>query len=316
MKTIERIKRVPLREVWKHEAHNFTLWLQDNIDVLEEVVGFEISNAEREQSTGNFSVDIKAENSSGDVVIIENQLEKSDHDHLGKLITYLASFDAKVAIWIVSEPRPEHIEAISWLNQGSNGCDFYLLKIEAIQIDNSAPAPLITKIVGPSEEAKQVGQIKKEDSERDQLRYQFWSELLNRSKGKLPLFSAISPTKDTWIGASAGRQGFQYSFWVTKDNLRVELRIDLGKEQDQQNVFLFNQLLKNKEQIEEKFGQPLEWNEAEGFRVCLIRSWIDKGGYRNSKEEWTQIADLGIEMMKNLETATKSYIPKLKIETS
>ena len=110
---IERIQRVHLRKVWRHEAHDFTVWLEENIDVLNEVLGFQVSGAEREQSTGNFNVDIKAEDESGDVVIIENQLEKSDHDHLGKIITYLAAFEAKKAIWIVSEPRPEHIDAIS-----------------------------------------------------------------------------------------------------------------------------------------------------------------------------------------------------------
>ena len=193
---IEKIQRLPVRSIWKYEDRDFTTWLTDNIDVLTEAVGEELSNAEREQSTGNFSVDIKAEDEAGDVVVIENQLTKSDHDHLGKLITYLSSFDAKKAIWIVTEPRQEHINAITWLNEGNN-CDFYLLKLEAIKIGNSLPAPLITKIVGPSEESKKVGKIKKEDSERHKLRLDFWTQLLSASKAKHQLFNSISPTKDT-----------------------------------------------------------------------------------------------------------------------
>lgn len=309
---IERIQRVPLRKVWKHEAHDFTVWLEGNIDVLREIVGFEILNPEREQSSGNFSVDLKAEDASGNSVIIENQLEKSDHDHLGKIITYLAAFDAKVAIWIVSHPRQEHIDAISWLNQGSNDCDFYLLQIEAIQIGNSAPAPLITKIVGPSEEAKQVGRIKQEDSMRHHLRLAFWTRLLEISKQKHTLFNSISPTKDTWIGTSAGKRGFQYAYWLTKDSIRAELRIDLGKDSDAENLRFFNQLKTHQKEIETAYGGSLDWNEAEGYRVCIVRQVINEGGYRNPENEWDRIIEKAIDSMKRLEESTKSIVAKLK----
>src|SRR5256714_14477763 len=117
MSDIGKIQRVLLRDVWKHEAHNFTRWLQENLDVLGDALGIPLANAEREQSAGDFSVDLIAEDSAGNAVIIENQLEKSDHDHLGKLITYLAVSEAKTAIWIVAHPRPEHVSAVSWLNE-------------------------------------------------------------------------------------------------------------------------------------------------------------------------------------------------------
>lgn len=308
---IDRIKRVHLREVWKHEAHDFTVWLEANIDVLTEVVGFEISNAEREQSTGNFNVDLKAEDESGDVVIIENQLEKSDHDHLGKIITYLSAFDAKKAIWITSEPRPEHVNAISWLNEGGNGCSFWLLKIEAIQIGDSPAAPLITKIVGPSEEARQVGQIKKEDSERHRLRLEFWTTLLEISHEKTDLFKTISPTKDTWIGKNY-KKGFLYSYWVTKDTVRAELRIDFGKDSEEENLRLFNKLKENRTTIEMEYGKRLEWNEAEGYRVCIIRESFKNGGYRNDSSEWIAIAHEAVDAMIRLEKATKPIISKIK----
>ena len=122
---IGKIEKVPLRDIWKHEANNFTKWLQNNIDILSEVIKILLTNVEREQSTGNFYVDLTAEDNSGNTVIIENQLEKSDHDHLGKIITYLSSMDATTAIWIVSDPRPEHVSAINWLNE-STAANFYL----------------------------------------------------------------------------------------------------------------------------------------------------------------------------------------------
>lgn len=116
---IGRLQRVALREVWKHEAQDFTQWLQNNIEVLNETLDFNLTGADRERAAGDFSVDLVAEDEDGGTVVIENQLEKSNHDHLGKLITYLTAIGAKTAIWIVSDPRPEHVAAIGWLNSSA-----------------------------------------------------------------------------------------------------------------------------------------------------------------------------------------------------
>lgn len=180
---IGKLERIPLREVWKHEAYDFTTYLQDNIDILNDVIDLSLSSAEREQGAGSLSVDIIAEDEAGNPVVIENQLEKSDHEHLGKLITYLSAIGAKAGVWIVSDPRPEHVGAISWLNE-SSGADFYLLKVEAIQISDSPPAPLLTLIVGPSEESREVGETKKELAERYPIRHRFWTELLEKAKNQ------------------------------------------------------------------------------------------------------------------------------------
>ena len=147
---IGSLQRVALREVWPHEALDFTPWLEENIDVLNNAIDLSLSIVEREQAAGDFSVDLVAEDESGNPIIIENQLERSNHDHLGKLITYLTAIGAKAAIWIVADPRPEHIGAISWLNESSSAA-FYLIKVEAVRIGDSPPAPLLTLIVGSSE---------------------------------------------------------------------------------------------------------------------------------------------------------------------
>ena len=172
MSYIGKLRRVPLREVWKHEARDFSLWLEENIELLNELIGIDLANPEREKSAGAFNVDILAEDDQGNSVVIENQLEKSDHDHLGKLITYVSAFQAKIAIWIVAEPRPEHIQAITWLNE-SLTTSFYLVKVEAVRIEDSPAAPLLTLIVSPSEASKEVGIAKKEIAEREILRYDF-----------------------------------------------------------------------------------------------------------------------------------------------
>ena len=180
---VGRLERVRLRDVWSHEAQDFTPWLAENIDVLNNAIDLSLSIVEREHPAGDFSVDLVAEDESGNPVIIENQLERSNHDHLGKLITYLTAIGAKAAIWIVSDPRPEHISAISWLNESSSA-SFYLLKLEAVRIEDSPPAPLLTLIVGSSEESQEAGETKKEFTERYILRHRFWTQLLERAQKK------------------------------------------------------------------------------------------------------------------------------------
>lgn len=188
---IGKIQRVPLREVWKHEALDFTRWLQENLDVLNAELDLTLASAEREQSAGDFNVDLIAEDEDGNLVVIENQLEKSNHDHLGKLITYLVAVGAKTAIWIVSDPRPEHVSAITWLNE-SSAASFYLLKLEGVRIGASEPAPLLTLIVGPSAEGREIGETKKKLADTDLRLHNFWTLLLERAKPRTKLHSTIS----------------------------------------------------------------------------------------------------------------------------
>ncbi len=308
---IGKIERVPLREVWKHEAYDFTQWLQDNIDVLSNVLDINLSNPEREQNAGTFNVDIVAEDDSGNPVIIENQLEKSDHDHLGKLITYLVSIGAKTAIWIVANPRPEHINAINWLNE-SCPVSFYLLKVEAIKIGHSPPAPLLTIIVGPSPESKEVGKTKKEIAERYLLRERFWTQFLEYAKQKTKLHANISPTQHNWVGTSAGVRGLSYNYVIRKDSAQVELYIDRGEGCDEMNKNIFEQLYQNREEIEKIFGAPLEWQSLEGKRACRVRKEISIGGYRD-EEKWGEINAEMVDNMIRLEKAFKAFIKRVNI---
>ena len=312
MENVEKIVRVPLKNAFRYEARNLTPWLTDNIDVIGDAIGIELVNAEREQSTGNFNVDIKAENENGDVVVIENQYGASDHDHLGKLITYLTSFEAKVAIWIVEVPKQEHINALTWLNESDNGSDFYLLKIEVIKIGDSNLAPLLTTIVGPSEESKNIGKIKKQDSERHKLRKAFWSQLLDHAKKiGVKTFLSLTSTGDSWIGATSGVRGITYVFWINQHNARIELRIDRGKGSEEENLKILNKLNENKILIENKYGGVLSWEELEGYRVCSIRTEINIGGYKDKESIWMSIIDQMVGDMQNLVTATHNYIKKL-----
>jgi len=100
-----------------------------NLDFISDAIGIDPAFVEREKSAGDFFVDILAETGDGDLVVIENQLERTDHDHLGKLITYMSNLDAKIAIWITSQPRPEHEKAVQWLNETLPAdTGFYLIR--------------------------------------------------------------------------------------------------------------------------------------------------------------------------------------------
>ncbi len=308
---IGKIERVPLRDIWQHEAYDFTSWLQDNIDVLNDALGLSLSNPEREQSAGSFNVDLVAEDENGNPVIIENQLEKSDHNHLGKLITYLTAIGAKTAIWIVADPRPEHVGAISWLNESSSA-NFYLFKVEGIKIGDSDPAPLLTLIVGPSEESREVGEKKKEMAERYSIRYKFWSELLEKAKNVTKLHTNISPGQHSYIGTGAGKSGIAYIYSVTKHENQVELYIDRGKDSESENKNIFDELINNKDEIENVFGESLKWERLDNKRACRISRQFDNGGYQDN-DKWPDMQKNMIDAMCRFEKALKPFILKLKV---
>jgi hypothetical protein len=277
MNNIGRLERVSLREVWKYEARDFTQWLQGNIEVLNEALDLNLVNVDREQAAGPFSVDLVAEDGGGGTVIIENQLEKSNHDHLGKLITYLVAMAAKTAIWIVSDPRPEHVAAVTWLNE-LGSAQFYMVKVEAVKIGESPAAPLFTLIVGPSDEAKEVGQTKKEIAERYIIRRHWWTSLINRSAAVNKLHAHITPGEYSWIGTSSGVRGLNLNYVVTQDECGAELYIDRGKNAEDENKAIFDQLRSHRTEIEAAFGGPLRWERLEGKRACRIRYASKEGG--------------------------------------
>jgi hypothetical protein len=306
---VGRIRRVPLREVWRHEALGFTTWLRENVDVLNEVLGLSLQSAEREQSAGAFSVDLVADDGSDDPVIIENQLEKSDHDHLGKLITYLAALEAKKVIWIVAEPRPEHIRAITWLNQ-STAASFYMLKLEAIRIGDSPAAPLLTLIVGPSEEGREAGEKKREFVERHDIRQRFWAAFLELARTR-KMHTTISPSRYNWIGSGISTpRGLNLNYSVRQHEATAELYIDRGKEADDESKRIFDRLVEVQEQIEGAFGEPLEWQRLEDRRACRIAHTVRIGGYRD-EAMWPQVHEAMLDAMTRLERALRPHFSKV-----
>ena len=301
---IEILQRVGLREVWPNEANDFTPWLAENIDVLNDVIDPSLSVVGREQAAGDFSVDLAAEDESGNPVIIENQFGQSDHDHLGKLITYLTEIGADVAIWIVEAPRPEHISAISRLNE-SCLASFYLLKLEAVRIGDSSPAPLITLIAGSSAESQ----------EERHIRFQFWTQFLERANERTPLYTNIAPSERGAIKTTAGKRGLTFNCVIGMHTSRIELYIARGTDAAIENEEIFDTLRESKANIEEAFGEPLEWQRLDGLLACRISKQFDRGGYRNNEEEWPEIQDTMIDGMIRLEAAFRPHIDQLQVSS-
>lgn len=312
---IGKIEKLPLRSVWPHEALDFTVWLRENIDALGDCVSLTLNGPENEQTprseqpVGSFSADLVAEDDVGNVVVIENQLEKSDHDHLGKILTYLVGTQAQTAIWIVAEPRPEHVQVVSWLNE-STSAGFYLVKVEAVKIGESSPAPLFTLIVGPSPETREVGAIKKERMERHDLKEQWWRDLILRASQIHGMEISAPPNTTAYLRMPSDLGNVVFYFVVLKDSCFVELYINRD---DIENERIFDDLYSKKAAIESDFGGPMKWNRMEGKKSCKIYGPVsDAEGYRSDPARWPELHDSMVSTMKRFQSALGPHIGSWK----
>jgi Domain of unknown function (DUF4268) len=306
---IETLEIVPLRDVFKKEAAHFTTWLETHIEALAGRIGVTLTVVQREQTVGDFHLDLLCEDSDGNPVIVENQLERTDHSHLGQVLTYLVNLDAKTAIWLTSEPRAEHQRVISWLNEATpEDIAFYLVRVEAIRIGSSSPyAPLFTVLAGPDRQVKITGNAKKEWADRHVQRQEFWTQLLDRIRVKTKLFSNISPNKFDWIGTGAGKAGVTFNFSIRTDRGIVELYIDHDKETGQGNKAIFDVLYQQKADIEHDFEAPLQWDRLDDKRASRIKAEFLDGGLI-SPETWPVLHDKMIDGMIRLERAMRARL--------
>jgi len=308
MERIGRIETVDIRDAWRHEAHGFTRWLFDNLDVLGDAIGIELTGTRREAPTASFNLDVLAEDASGNIVVIENQFGNSDHDHLGKVLTYLASFDAAAAVWIVEKARSEHVAAISWLNESAASAEFFLVQIEVIRIGDSLPAPRFTVIVQPSEQLRRIGIEKREVASRHAERHAFWTELLKVSRERHHLHAGVSPNETAYLVAGSGVSGLTFAYTVLEHSMRVELYISRGDEESSERVF--HSLEAHKSEIEDAFGQALVWQPMPGRKSCRVKHDLDGGG-RLDREEWPQIIRAAVDAMVRLEVAIRPHLPTI-----
>lgn len=270
---LANLKNVPLREVWKHEALDFTKWLAEskNLSLLSDEIGVEISLVRTEASVGRFNVDILAEEeNTGRKIIVENQLESTDHDHLGKIITYASGFDASIIIWVVKDVRDEHKQAIGWLNEHTDEeANFFIVQMELWQIGDSPYAPKFQVVSQPNDWAKAIKKSRTENdlSEVKLMQLDFWTEFKKYGKEKNSKLRFRKPSPQHWYDISIGdsRAHLALSTDTRNHEIRCEFYIPDTKE-------LYAQLESYKSEIESLLDYELEWMYLEGKKASRIRT--------------------------------------------
>lgn len=307
-----KLEVINVRDAFRHEAHDFTVWLEANIDALSQRLSLELNVLEREKAVGSFNVDLFCEDQDGNYVIIENQLERTDHDHLGKLITYFVNLEARAAIWLTPEVRPEHERVIDWLNEStSSDFSFYLVRVEAVRIGNSPYAPLFTVLAGPDKQIREIGDTKKELADRHYHRKEFWTGLLERSQSKTRLFSGRTPSTDYWLGTGSGKSGVEFTYLIFKDCAGIEIYIDTGDQK--KNKAIFDALYEQKEAVEAEFGDSLDWQRLDEKRASRARKTYRDQGSLNEPNTWPSLQEMLIEKMILFDRALRPRISRLKI---
>ncbi|MDK2937414.1 MAG: hypothetical protein PWP62_2422 [Eubacteriaceae bacterium] len=294
-----------LRCIWPHEAYDFSQWLaqDENLQLLSDTIGIDIVLEEIESSVGDFNVDLYAyEEGTKRKIIIENQLENTDHNHLGKIITYASGKEAEVIIWIVKRARDEHKNAIEWLNQHTDeNIGFFLLEIELWKIDDSIPAPKFNIVERPNDWAKTMKAVEGL-SDIKKLQLEFWqafNQYAFEEKDFGKYFSKRKPQAQHWYDMSVGSSAYHLGLTTNtqKNLLGVEIYINDDKE-------LFEHFKTRKVEIENDAGTPLEWKEAS--KACRILA-VKNGNIKDDESAWNQYFDWYCEMTIKFKEIIKKY---------
>ena len=306
-----KITRLKPTEIWEKEAYNFTPWLADNIHALGEVLGMELELKEKEAAVGEFSLDLLAKDlGTGHIVIIENQLKQTDHDHLGKLLTYAAGFNASAVVWVAEHVRDEHRQALEWLNQRTDEETlFFGVVIEVIRIDDSKPAYVFKPVVSPSEWQKtRKRQAGATITEKGELYRNYFQQLIDELREKHNYTNAKVGQPQNWYAFSAGASGVSYNAtFVQGEKVRTELYIDFGD--IEKNKALFNYLHDRKEEIHANFGGELAWEPLEEKRASRISVYRD-GSIEADPAELVEIKDWHVDTLIKLKHSLATYIKK------
>jgi hypothetical protein len=265
------LRTVAARQKWINEARDFTPWLAQNIASLNSAVGIELEVENIEVQCGPYSADILAKDvGTNKYVIIENQLEKTNHDHLGKAITYASVLDASTIIWIATNFTEEHKKALDWLNDHTvSEISFYGVQIELWQIDDSNPALKFNVISRPNAAVRQAAKLIASDELSDKRRFQL--EFWNRFKDKLAATRRISslqtPRGQYWYDISLGKSYINLSNICNTEQNTVGIRVYIGNKIAED---MLPYLESRKAEIELSIGTSLQWNPNSENRDKII----------------------------------------------
>lgn len=290
---LSKLERVQLREAWKHEAGDFTPWLAepDNLEALAQALGLsELQPVATEHWVGDFKLDILC--TDGDQqVVVENQLDETDHKHLGQIIAYAAGIDARKVIWVAESFPPEHASALEFLNENTtDDLSFFGVQVELWRIGDSPLAPKFEVVVKPNDWAKagrEQARAVSSATPTKQLQQKFWVALLERLAKTAPQIRPQKPRPQHWLNNSIGRSGFGLNITAnTRDErLGVELWIP-GAEAKKR----FADLLQQKENIEKQLGFELDWQELPEATACRIATWYPKASIED-ENRWSEYLD-------------------------
>ncbi len=301
MLKFSELKRIPLREKWTNEASEFTPWLAEHIQMLGDALGMDIEIVDQEASVGDFSLDLLARDlGSSRTVVIENQFNRTDHDHLGKLLTYAAGFDASMVIWISEEIRDEHRQAMEWLNQRTDTeTQFFAVVAEILQIGDSSLALDFKLVVSPNEWQKsQKQKTSMNPSSRGEKYRSYTQMLIDELREKHQFTGARAGQPYNWYTFSSGIRGVGYGIQFAKGD-KVLTYVNIYQSVRGNRLVIFDALEKRKEEIESDFGSSLEWNRSEEQKI----SWIGvprDGNIELSDDELEEIREWHIENLLKL----------------
>ena len=318
MVELGKLHRLDARDAWSHEARDFTPWLREHISQLGEALGLDLDLVEAEVPVGPFAADLVAKDVSNDRwVVIENQLEPTDHSHLGQLLTYGAGTEAGVFVWISPEFRDEHRAALDWLNEHTDeGSLFFGVVLELLAVDDSRPAPNFRLVSFPNEWRKERVRTKGPATGKGAAYEEFFGALLGSFKSSFPRETNVSKAQpQSWLSMGFGKSGLTTGWAFTFDKrFRTELYIDTG-DLDRNDSY-FQQFDNGRGEIEDRIGHELDWDTLEGKRGCRISSYyqqvpvsvLDDGPVLERLREWGQAE------MKKLRDAFRPLVDKLRDE--
>ena len=315
-KELGSLKRLEAREVWTNEALDFTPWLRDNVQLLSAAIGMDLDLVESEVAVGPFSADLVAKDpSSGRTIVIENQLESTDHGHLGQVLTYGAGTSASVFVWISTQFRDEHRAALDWLNEHSAlGFDFFGVEVEVIEIDGSRPAVNFKLVSSPNDWPPKPAPM---PSAKRQAYAKFWGGLLTAFKSAYPgETNTSSAGSDSWLALSIGKSGVATGWAFAGDKrFRVEIYISTGDRGT--NKAYFDQLLRSQEQIEAQLGYRLEWDRIDAKQDCRISAYYNANVTVNDGEELLDaLSSWAVVEMKRVRDAFRPFVKGLVLSDS
>ncbi len=307
-----KLEKVDLRNVWKHEALDFTNWLAqpENLSLLSNEIGIDISLIQTEASVGKFSVDILAEEEqTGRKIVIENQLETTDHDHLGKIITYASGFDAEIIVWIVREVRDEHKQAVDWLNEHTDEkINFFVIKMEVWKISDSPYAPKFYVVSQPNDWAKIIKQTSTQPSkvsETKLLQLEFWEKFREFAQNKHSKIRLGKPYPQHWFDISLGTSDAHITLTASNQLSLISCEIYIPNSKE-----LFIHLENLKENIQQELGFELEWAELPNKKASRIKAL--KQVNFSDINQWENYFFWLLEKTETLQRVFPTYIKTLK----